>query len=460
VAGVTLSGLSSGLDTDGIIQGLMQVEAAPRQQLVLKQSAAQARHDGLQQVLDKLNALKLSSDDLSSVLTWNPVQTVTPSDATKATARMISGAGPGSYSVNVTQLATAEQRTFAYTAPAADETYTLNGKSLTVTAGESVDAIAAAINADSTYGAYAVNAGGRLVMASRTTGAATTITLSGGAGALSEDASARKVGKDAAYSIDGTNYTSSTNTISSSSGATGFVFGVELNLTGTGSFTVSVSPPSVDKTAVTNTVKAFVDAYNSAVTFMQSKVNEKRVPNAQTAADAQAGALWSDDSVDQAMEDLRSTLATYTQGGSNSLFDQLNEIGISTGAASGSASFSQDSVNGKLVLDTTKLGAALDSDPAAVQRLLGGELGTGGFAQSFSKVLKNYVQTGGIFSSRIDAATTDIRDFADSIADMDTRLSQKQDQLRQMFTNMELALQKTKSQGTELLAKLGISSDS
>ena len=373
---------------------------------------------------------------------------------------MISGAGPGSYSVNVTQLATAEQRTYNYTAPAADETYTLNGKSLTVTAGETVDSIAAAVNADSTYGAYAVNAGGRLVLASRTTGTTGTISFSGGAGALTEDATALKAGKDAAYNIDGTDYTSHTNTISSASGATGFVFGVELNLTGAGSFTVSVSPPSVDKNAVISAAKSFVDAYNSAVDLMQSKVNEKRVPNAQSTSDAQKGALWSDDSVDQAMEDLRSTLATYTQGGSNPLFDQLNEIGISTGNPSGGASFSQDSVNGKLVLDTTKLGAALDSDPAAVQRVLGGELGTGGFSQSFSSVLKNYVETGGVFSSRIDAANTDVKDFTDSIADMDTRLSQKQDQLRQMFTSMELALQKAKSQGAELLAKLGVSSNS
>ena len=159
------------------------------------------------------------------------------------------------------------------------------------------------------------------------------------------------------------------------------------------------------------------------------------------------------------MEDLRSTLATYTQPGSNTLFDQLNEIGISTGDPSGSASFSQDSVNGKLVLDTNKLTAALDSDPTAVQNLLGGNLGTPGFSQSFSNVLSNYVQTGGVFDNRIDAASDEIKDFTNNIADMDTRLSQKQQQLQQMFTSMELALNKAKSQGAELLAKLGVSSD-
>ena len=40
------------------------------------------------------------------------------------------------------------------------------------------------------------------------------------------------------------------------------------------------------------------------------------------------------------------------------------------------------------------------------------------------------------------------------------RLSAKQDQLQQMFTSMELALQKTKSQGTDLLNSLGVNNSS
>jgi flagellar hook-associated protein 2 len=459
VAGIQLGGLSSGLDTQSIIQGLMQVESAPRTQIVNLQTKEQKRHDELQQVSDKLNALKLASDSLGSVLTWAPTQTATPSDSTKATARMISGAGPGSYAVNVTQLASGEQRTFAYAPSASDETYTLNGKSLTVTAGESVDAIASAINADTTYGAYAVNAGGNLVLASRTTGSSATINLAGGT-TLTENVASRKAAKDAMYNIDGTDYTSSTNTISSASGAQGFIFGVELNLTGTGSFNVSVSPPAVDKTQVTNTVKSFVDAYNSAIDLMQQLTSEKSVPDAAPgSSDMTKGVLFSDDGLDDAMQQMRSLLATYTQpGATNSLYDQLNEIGISTGAPSGSATFSQDSVNGKLVLDTTKLSAALDADPQSVQALIGGN--GNGFGQAFSAVLNPFVQTGGVFPGRLDSSNDQLKDYTDQIAEWDQRLSDKQNQLTTMFTNMELALQKTKSQGSELLAKLGVSSDS
>ena len=75
MAGIQLSGLSSGLDTESLIQGLMSVERAPRARITLQQSALHARQEGLQAVEDKLKALKLASDDLGSFLTWNPVQT-------------------------------------------------------------------------------------------------------------------------------------------------------------------------------------------------------------------------------------------------------------------------------------------------------------------------------------------------------------------------------------------------
>jgi flagellar hook-associated protein 2 len=159
------------------------------------------------------------------------------------------------------------------------------------------------------------------------------------------------------------------------------------------------------------------------------------------------------------MQQMRSLLATYTQpGATNSLYDQLNEIGISTGAASGSATFSQDSVNGKLVLDTNKLSAALDADPQSVQALIGGN--GNGFGQAFSSVLNPFVQTGGVFPGRLDSSNNQLKDYTDQIAEWDQRLSDKQQQLQTMFTNMELALNQTKSQGADLLSQLGVSSTS
>jgi flagellar hook-associated protein 2 len=461
MAGITLSGLSSGLDTNALIDGLMQVERAPRTKLTLKQTAVTARQDALRQVEDKLKALKLASSDLASIATWNPVQTATVSDPTKATAKVTAGAGPGTYSLDVTQLATAEQRTYTYSPKPAGQSYVLNGKTLAIAANESLDSIVSRVNADASFGVYAVNSGGQLVLASRTTGTASAISLTGGgANMLTEDVAKLRAAKDAMYTLDGTSYTSPSNTISSTSGATGFIFGVDISLQGLGPYSVTVSPPQVDQAAVSNKVKAFVDAYNAAVDLMTAKVTEKRVANPQTDADARKGALFSDNTVQAVMDSLRGRISNHMQAGNPTTYDELAEIGVSTGAATGDATFSQDAVKGKLTLDSAKLTAALSADPTSVQRLLGGITGTNGFSQAFSGALDPYSQAGGIFDQRIDSAGTELKGLADSLLRMDDRLARKQASLQKMFTALEVALQKSKSQGQELMAKLGVPNSS
>jgi flagellar hook-associated protein 2 len=458
--GISLAGLSSGLDTNSLIEGLMQVERAPRARLLLQQTAAQARQDGLRAIGTKLQALRLAATDLSSITTWNPIQTATVSDPTKATAKVTAGAGPGTYTVNVTQLATADQRTYAYSPKTSSRTATFtlpdgSTKGFNIAASESLDSIVSRLNADTSYGVYAVNSNGSLVLASRTTGTAGAINMTTGGSSVLQQTSVRAA-KDAQYTIDGTAYTSSSNTISATSGAPGFVFGVEMSLTATGSFTLTVSPPQVDQNAVTTKVKAFVDAYNAAVTLMQSSLSEKRVAKASTDSDARKGALFSDDTVQAVMNGMRRTVTAYQQTANPTGMDMLSEIGLSTGDATGSASFSQDSVNGKLTLDTAKLTAALQSDPTSVQRLLGGLSGTNGFAQAFGAAVDPYSQTGGLFDQRITSAGDQLKSLSDSIARMDDRLARKQASLQKMFSNLEVALQKSKSQGQELLAKLGV----
>jgi flagellar hook-associated protein 2 len=462
--GISLAGLSSGLDTNSLIDGLMQVEQAPRANLVLRQSAAQARQDGLNAIKTKLTALTSAASALSSVLTWGATQTASSTDSTVGTARITGGAGPGSYDVVVTQLATAEQRTYSINDSFQSRTVTLNGQNFTINRNETVDSIVSRLNGDTTYGVYAVNSGGNLVLSGRQTGVG--ISLTNGGSVVTEQTSAQRLAKQATYAIDGVTYTSSSNTISSSSTTNptnGFIGGVEFTLKGPGSFTVDVSPPGVDKASVTQKVKDFVNAYNAALDLMQKSVTEKKVPTASTDSDAKKGALWSDNTVEGMMSAMRMSVTTFmdTDPNKTTLYDEMAELGISTGAATGTGTFSQDSVNGKLVFDEAKFSAALDADPTAVQRMLAGVNGGTGFAQAFSTAVSPYTVAGGLFDNSIDAATRMVQDYTDSIARMDDRLAMKKEQLQKMFTNLETSLQKTKSQGTELLAKLGVqSSDS
>lgn len=460
-AGIQLSGLSSGLDTQSIIQQLMAVEAQPRQAIADKQSLAQARQDALKAIQGKMNLVRTASDNLSSVLTWSPTQTADTSDQTKATARITGGAGPGGYSLVVSQLASADQRTYAFTSPTADQTVTIDGKQLTITAGSTLDSVVAQINSDTGYGTFAVNANGSLVLASRTTGTAGSINFSDSSGTLVENTAAHKAGRDAMYSIDGASYTSSSNVISTASTTNptgGSIAGVELTLKGvtdSNGIVVSVSPPAVDKDAVQTAVKGFVDAYNDAMTTMRNYVNEQTVVNPTTASDKVKGVLHADSGVEDMMDQMRNAMIqTFGGIGNPATMDQLQEIGISTGAASGSSTFSQDSVDGKLVIDSTALSNALDTDPLSVQKLLGGQFGTTGFAQTFDSTLDPYTTTNGILDQRIQSTVDSISDYTSQLADMDERLSLKQTQLQTMFTNMETALQKAKDQGSAMMSSL------
>src|SRR4051812_19008683 len=171
MAGIQLSGLSSGLDTETLISGLMSVERAPRARILLQQAAAKARQTGLQQVEDKLKALKLASDDLASSLTWNLAQKATSSDETIGKATLVAGAAPGTYAVNVTQLATNEQRTYTYTTRPIDRTVTINGQNVTLAANSNIDQAVSTINAaSSSLGVTAVNVSGSMVLTSTKTG--------------------------------------------------------------------------------------------------------------------------------------------------------------------------------------------------------------------------------------------------------------------------------------------------
>jgi flagellar hook-associated protein 2 len=458
--GISLAGLSSGLDTNALIDSLMQVEQAPRANLVLRQTAAQARQDGLNAIKTKLTALSTSAGALSSVLTWGATQTGSSSDTTAGTARITGGAGPGAYDVAVTQLATAEQRTYAISDNSSAGTVTLNGQSFTVNQDETVDSLVSRLNSDTSFGVYAVNSGGNLVLASRTTG--TAISLTGGGSVVTEQTASARLAKQAQYTIDGTPYTSPSNTISTQNASPGALSGVEVTLKRAGTFTVDVSPPGVDKAGVTQKVKDFVNAYNAALDLMQKSVGEKRVAGATTDADARKGALWSDSTVEDVMSSMRASVSTFMDTGpsASTLYDEMAELGISTGAATGTSTFSQDSVNGKLVFDETRFAAALDADPVAVQRMLSGFNGTTGFAQSFSAALSPYTVSGGLMDNSIDAASRMVTDYTDSLARMDDRLAMKKQQLQTMFTNLEVALQKAKSQGQELLAKLGVTDSS
>src|SRR3954462_1431485 len=141
MAGVSLGGMSSGLDTQTIISQLMAVDRAPETRLKLQTSAAQARQSTLTDIGTRVRNLLNTAKDLGSVTTWIETQSLDISDSSKLSATRLSGAAPGGHEINVSTLARSEQRSYAFTKGAG----TLNlGDSTQIAIGENDDGQAVA----------------------------------------------------------------------------------------------------------------------------------------------------------------------------------------------------------------------------------------------------------------------------------------------------------------------------
>ncbi len=459
MAGIQLSGLVSGIDTQSIIAQLMTIEKAPRTKITLDQDATTKRQSLLQDLSTKVTALKSANDDLKSVLSWLDTQTVETADASKVTVSRIGGAPPGGYDVAISQMASAERQTFSFVSPTADGTLDIANAdgsartSIALKAGATVDDAVSAINGSSNSKLYAVNVNGSLVLSAKTTGDTSGFAITGaGVGTQTE----RVAGQNAKFTINDVAYERQSNTI------TDAIPGVQFTLKGktaVGSTVgVTVGTPGPDKDAIVTKVKAFVTAYNDVVKTARADVTEKPVVNGSTTADVQQGTLFGDSGLNGMLSQFRSTLSSPIAGLTG--LKSMSDLGISTGAANTGSALNQDAIDGLLTVDETKLRTALDTDPNGVRALLGGASGTTGFGQTFQTVLANYQGSAGLLQSRITSANSDLTDLATKLTNFDARMDAKQDLLQRQFTAMEAALSSSQSAGSSLAGLISSNSSS
>lgn len=425
---LALGGLASGIDTDSIITQLLAVEGQSKTRLQLADSRAQARQTGLRELASKLGAVRDAANALKSAGSWADVQTLSSSDSARVAVRATGGAAPGPHVIEVTALAVTAQHAYAYTASASAQTLTIGSFSLAVDPDTTVANLASAINDRADAPVSAVVADGKLVLTSKTGGAGGDFTPTASP-LLAEDTAYARAGSDAAYTLDGVAKTSTSNVIG------GAILGVELTLkaTTTAPVSLTVSDPAPDTDAIKAKVKTFVTAYNSAVDFIRGKLSEDRVKNPTTTSEANKGLFRGD------------TMLSGVLGSMRSQIGDLSAYGISTGAASGSAAFSQDAVAGKLTVDDTKLTAALAS-PDTLRTALE-DLG-----QRLSDVVTPVA--GARVTEALDGITAERKRIADAITRTDTRLAAREKQLRAQFAAMESALAASQAAQTQLAAQL------
>jgi flagellar hook-associated protein 2 len=441
MAGIQVGGLASGMDTESIITQLMSLEQAPRTRQARQQVTVQARQDALRQIDTKLTSLKLAAGDLRSAAIWAPTQSIASGNENVLTARQLAGAAPGGYTVEVTSLASADSRTYAWNgggsltidykagAGPLSKTFDLTGMSL--------DDAVSTINSDDGSPVWAVNVGGKLSLSRRETGDHATwgFDASGPAvGALT----ASRDGADASYKVagDATTYSSHTNVASDG------LPGVELTFKALGTSTVTVSAPAAKSEDVAAKLKAFVTAYNDAVDFVRGKLNEKRVVNPQSDADAQQGVLFGDAGLSGVLTSMRQAIS---DAGLDALGVQVASTGVGT---------SPDALAGKLTFSQSAFDTAWAAGPSAVKTKLGSS-DAPGFGQGFEALLDPITRSGdGLLDQRVGDADRELSYIKDNLATLDLRLQAKEDRLRKQFTAMEQALAASQSASSSLAGQL------
>lgn len=376
---ISSPGVGSNLDVNSIVSQLMTVERRPVTLLDRKEAGYQAKLTAYGNLKSALASFQSAMSGLNSVSRFQSLS-ATPADATVLTASANSTAAPGSYTVQVNQLAQAQ--TIAATGQtSADATIgtgatttltfefgTISGGTLTdgVYSGatftpdaaqatgtvtinstnNSLQGIRDAINAANIgVSATIVNDGGatpyRLVLASSSTGASKSmkISVAGDAtlqGLLGYDPAATQnltqgsAAQNAALTVNGIAISSASNTIS------GAIQGVTLSPVKAGTTTLTVAR---DTAAVQSATAAFVKAYNDVNKTLTSL-------SAYNAATKQGAILQGDSTVRTLQSQIRSALGS-TLTGSSATLTSLSQIGIAL------------QKDGTMALDATKLATAI-----------------------------------------------------------------------------------------------------
>jgi flagellar hook-associated protein 2 len=440
-----VGGIATGLDTNSIITQLLAIDRQPETLLNQQSTIETARQNALKSIQTSMQSLQTASQALRAPSLWANTQTVS-SSSSAISAVLTGGAAAGGFQIGVSRLASAAQVTQSSTVAAAGADDTLHIKvgagattDVQVKSGDTLSTIASKINANPTSQVYASVVSGKLVLSGQVTGQANSIAVTSD-GTLAADLGMTQTlqANDASFTVNGNPQSSASNTVTTA------LAGVSITLNGTTASDASlvVSAPAPSSSNITSAVQAFVTAYNSTVDLISGYVNDPKVANPTTDAQREAGMLQGDPQLLSILSKLRQS-ATAVMSGQPTGSNYLGNIGLSTGAAVGSGTISQDSLEGKLTLDTTAFQSALASNFSGVKALFStttGSYSSEGLSQRMDDLINPQAGPLGVLSTRITSEASLITSYASQVADIEQRVALHEQQLRTQFTAMETAV--------------------
>lgn len=443
MAGITFGGLSSGLDTNSIISKLMELEQRPLSRLTQEKAYHNARLAAFTSLNAKLSALSIEVDKLAEK---GPSAGRSSSMSASGffSASVGSEAAVGPHWLTVESLAAAERQVSQGVSSSTEAifgtgtlTLTIDGtpteipidsehNTLSAIAGQINEAalgVTATIMNDGTGTPY------RLVLSADEANKPFTLTSALVDGAVNDLMMAIKTPASQAHVVvDGIDVYADTNTLTEA------IEGVTLDL-----LKVDTAEPKTEVTltisrdleAAKKQVRSFMNAYNGVLSFIDSQIPDASGKN--------AGILAADPGVRAIRMRLQDLITTRSGGLS------MAELGFKTGR------------DGTLSLDESKLSAALQDNPLAVQQFFAGAAGSDGIADKLSEYLDKLTEGDyGFLAARKKGIDETVRSIDINITRVQARLSTREETLRAQFTAMEGIMSTLNAQSSFLTQQMSM----
>jgi flagellar hook-associated protein 2 len=406
-------GIGSGLDVAGLVSQLVAAERDPvANRLNLRESELNAKVSAWGQVKSALSSLQTALADLKS--------------ATASTSAAL-----GSYSLTVNTLAASHKLRTAFGVADTDTTsvgtgqlnISIGGGAATVVdvGGGTLNEIRDAINTNVTgVTAVIINDGTNnyLSITSNDTGTANALTITatdtgdgnntdnlGLSRLINANMTETTAATDASFVLDGVTITSSSNTVTSA------ISGVTLDLLQGGGASTNITI-GADSAAAKSTITSFVDAYNKAITTVNSVSKYTEGASSQ-------GPLLSDSMVRGLKSSLQRIVGDLSSNGG--AFSTLTELGYAT-----------NTDNGTLTLKSSSdLDSALSSNFDDVGLIMAD------IATQVDSYVDPYLGTTGLIQGRTDGLGTQLDDISNQRDRLDYRIQKIQERYTRQFSALD-----------------------
>tara|TARA_R110002049_G_scaffold102718_1_gene248466 strand:+ start:7527 stop:8921 length:1395 start_codon:yes stop_codon:yes gene_type:complete len=450
MATITSLGVGSGLDLTGLLDQLQEAERGKLAPITLQKEQQQAKISAYGQLQTSLDSFQDAVAKINDPKLYQSLSANVRGDGITATTT--ASALPGSYRVEVSQLATSGTLASARV-DTKDQPLDLQGATalkLTFGNGDSVDIAVAAVstlseirdsinaNKESGVNATIINdgAGYRLALSSKATGVDASIdsfsfvdaadaVVAGPFGEATE-AGAKQQGQDAALTVNGIAISSAKNQIE------GAIQGVTLNLAElsiaegeTASSTVNIERDTLKQREAIN---GFVKAFND----LKGTIGKLTAFNSESGSAAE---LLGDSAVRTIESRLRSVLTGGVEGGELST---LSQLGITLQR------------DGTLEVDDDKLSDLVANNPQALSDFFAGDEEAGGLAGKLETSIGQMLGDSGVLKGAIAGAENRVKSLDTRYERMEKSIESTISRYRSQFSQLDVMIAQMNSTSSYL----------